>query len=224
MADTVQQQRSTTSRGTESVPSGKLRAVAAERGTSQRGTQPRPGAPGTKHELSVGDLVDLGVYKMGANTRVTSQGEPVQVSDYDFGLDMYGQFVTLHFVQGVGMSLYYSAAETAARSAFTTANAARLSATARALVLERMITKEGTVRVSGTVARQLATERVNIPSLTIVQAVRSGVRSRDPQGRVGHFMYRAVADRGNSRGVLEVLVYEPTGEIRHVMFERLFKH
>jgi hypothetical protein len=45
-----------------------------------------------------------------------------------------------------------------------------------------------------------------------------GARVADPQGVVGQFMYRSAAAWNASRGTLEVLVHETSGQIRHVLY------
>ena len=94
----------------------------------------------------------------------------------------------------------------------------------------RVLTAEGGLNTSATVARQLAVggERSWIPTQSIVETVRTGTRVADPQGVAGQFMYRSpfsftrsgVGRTGSvtSQGTLEVLVHEPTGQIRHVLY------
>jgi RHS repeat-associated protein len=94
----------------------------------------------------------------------------------------------------------------------------------------RVVTAEGGLNTSATVARQLALggERSWIPTQSIVDTVRTGTRVADPQGVAGQFMYRSpfsftrsgVGSTGTvtSQGTLEVLVHEPTGQIRHVLY------
>jgi len=92
----------------------------------------------------------------------------------------------------------------------------------RVKLLQKVITREGGLKTSDTVAKQLATggSRSNISSTAIAETIGSGVRVADPQGVAGHFMYRTTgAINGGSPGTLEVLVDEVTGQIRHVMFK-----
>ena len=88
----------------------------------------------------------------------------------------------------------------------------------RLSILGRVITSEGGIKTSETVARQLANERSYIPTSSILDVIGSGTRMPDPQGVAGQYMYRAPAEFGKSRGVLEVLVHEPSAEIRHVLY------
>jgi hypothetical protein len=88
----------------------------------------------------------------------------------------------------------------------------------RAALLERVTTEEGGLNTSKTVAEQLAGPRSYIPSQSVLETIGSGVRTADPKGVAGHFMYRASATLNGSRGVLEVLVDEASGQIRHVLF------
>ena len=89
----------------------------------------------------------------------------------------------------------------------------------RTAVLERVIRFEGALNMSRTVARQLAGQRSFIPSQSILDTIAFGVRAADPQGVAGQFMYRSAASFNGSRGTLGVLVHEPSGEIRHVLFQ-----
>lgn len=97
--------------------------------------------------------------------------------------------------------------------------AGRFGTTAeRIAILERVLTPQGGLRTSRVVERQLATERGHIPVRSILDTIASGTRAPDPQGIAEHFMYRSVASFNGSRGTLEVLVHEPSGQIRHVLF------
>lgn len=97
--------------------------------------------------------------------------------------------------------------------------AARFATTAeRAGVLEKVLTSEGTLNTSQTVARQLAGQRGFIPVQSILDTIGSGARIADPQGVAGQFMYRAGAAFNGSEGTLEVLVDEASGQINHVLF------
>jgi hypothetical protein len=97
--------------------------------------------------------------------------------------------------------------------------AARFATTAeRASVLEKVITSEGALNTSQTVARQLAGQRSFIPAQSILDTIGSGARVADPQGVAGQFMYRAGAAFNDATGTLEVLVDEVSGQIRHVLF------
>jgi hypothetical protein len=99
------------------------------------------------------------------------------------------------------------------------AEGAEAAATAeRAGVLENVLTSEGTLNTSQTVARQLAGQRGFIPSQSILDTIASGARVADPQGVAGQFMYRAGASFNGSEGTLEVLVDEASGQINHVLF------
>jgi len=92
----------------------------------------------------------------------------------------------------------------------------------RVRLLERVITSEGGINTSRTVARQLARggARQHIPTQSILDAIGSGMRIADPQGVAGQFLFRSPATINRSQGVLDVLVHEPTGQIRHVLFKR----
>ncbi len=92
----------------------------------------------------------------------------------------------------------------------------------RARLLARIVTPQGELRASRTVAEQLAGDRTYIPTQSILDVVGSGRRVADPQGVPGQFLFTAPATFNESQGVLEVLVHEPTGDIRHVLF-RSFK-
>lgn len=81
-------------------------------------------------------------------------------------------------------------------------------------VAARLVDAAGNLRVSNTVARQLAGPRSFIPSLAILETVRGGARVADPQGAAGHFMYRI----GAQNGTLEVLVDEANSVINHVLY------
>jgi len=175
-------------------------------------------------EITVGELANAGLYPTtGEYVRVSPSGMSIQSQppDYNFGVDLFGQLAKFHKFQAEGFVIYWGLAEAGAQT--DSRNALLNAERARAAVLERVRTAEEDLRFSNTVARQLATNRGYIPNQSIVEAIRSGVRVADPQGVAGQFMYRAPASWGKSSGILEVLVHEPTGEIRHVLFQSLFK-
>ena len=90
----------------------------------------------------------------------------------------------------------------------------------REALLRAVVSGDGGLNVSVTVHRQLAGQRSFIPAQAIVEAIRSGARAADPQGVPGHTMYTIGASYGRSRGALEVLVEEASGQIRHVLYRR----
>jgi hypothetical protein len=85
-------------------------------------------------------------------------------------------------------------------------------------VAERLITSEGALRTTQTVADQLAGARSYIPVQSILDTVSSGTRIPDPQGVANQFLYTAEAAYNSSRGTLEVLVNEATNTITHVLY------
>ena len=89
-------------------------------------------------------------------------------------------------------------------------------------VASRLVRSDGSLRVSRTVAPQLGGERAYIPSLAILEAVRGGTRTADPQGVAGHFMYTVGVEwtigGKTSKGTLEVLVDEGRNVINHVLY------
>lgn len=96
-----------------------------------------------------------------------------------------------------------------------------------AQVIRKMISSDGSLRLSGTVEKQLINPRRSLKIQSILDTVGIGTRVPDPQGAVGRFMYRARAQRfvedlvGNKRwssGTLEVLVDEGTGTVEHVQY------
>jgi RHS repeat-associated protein len=93
-----------------------------------------------------------------------------------------------------------------------------------ASLMGKVVLRDGSLNVSQTVARQLAGgDRSFIPSLAILQTLRYGVRTADPQGVASQFMYKIPASylRDNntwSSGTLEVLVNEANGVITHVLY------
>jgi hypothetical protein len=108
--------------------------------------------------------------------------------------------------------------EAATTAAGVTALAQRFgNSPERVELLGRVITSQNGLNVSQTVAAQA--HRSFIPAQSILQTIGYGTRIPDPQGAVGHFMYRAAASFNNSVGRLEVLVHEATGQIRHVMYK-----
>ena len=115
------------------------------------------------------------------------------------------------------VAVYAGPAQAAASAA--QADLALLADQARANTLAKVVTPEGTLRVSETVAGQLAEERSYIPAQAILDAIRTGSRVPDPQGVAGQFMYTLPVQNG----YLEVLVHETIGEIRHVMYVNPFK-
>lgn len=86
-------------------------------------------------------------------------------------------------------------------------------------VAARVLTSEGTLRTSVTVANQLAGPRSFIPIQSILGTIASGTRVSDPQGVANQFMYRAEAAYNGSVRMLEVLVNENTNTIVHVLFK-----
>jgi hypothetical protein len=88
-------------------------------------------------------------------------------------------------------------------------------------VAQRVLTNEGTLRTSQTVANQLAGSRSFIPVQSILDAIASGDRVADAQGVANQFMYTAEAAYNGSVGTLEVLVNEATNTINHVLYRSL---
>lgn len=88
----------------------------------------------------------------------------------------------------------------------------------RGAVLQRVLTSEGKLNTSVVVTDQLSGDRGFIPTLSILDTIATGTRRFDPQGVAGQYMYTAQASYNGSVGTLEVLVYEPSGQIRHVLF------
>jgi RHS repeat-associated protein len=81
---------------------------------------------------------------------------------------------------------------------------------------------EGELRVTATVAKQLAGARSYIPVNAILETIALGERIPDPQGVANAFMYTAevawnIAGK-ESAGTLEVLVHETTNTIYHVLY------
>jgi RHS repeat-associated protein len=97
-------------------------------------------------------------------------------------------------------------------------------------VVARSILSDGSLNVSATVARQLSGGRSFISTSAIVTTVARGKRFADPQGVAGQYMYRSWVTRQFydqsrqqvrfSHGTLDVLVHEPSGQIRHVLYKR----
>jgi RHS repeat-associated protein len=95
-------------------------------------------------------------------------------------------------------------------------------------VVSRLMRSDGSLNTSATVARQLETTRSYIPTQAITQTIEGGVRTVDPQGVAGQYMYTAPASRtfvnaaGTERvshGTLEVLVDEQNNVINHVLYK-----
>lgn len=93
----------------------------------------------------------------------------------------------------------------------------------RADVLGKVITSEGGLKLSQTVENQLlgegAKNRSFIPAQSILETIGSGSRVADPQGVAGQYLYTAGATYNGSKGTLEVLVNEESGQINHVLFK-----
>lgn len=87
-------------------------------------------------------------------------------------------------------------------------------------MLGRVITGDGGLNVSQTVARHLAPggPQSYLPSQSILDTIGSGTRVAGAQGVAGQFMYRAPASFNSSTGTLEVLVDEASGQVRHVLY------
>jgi RHS repeat-associated protein len=126
----------------------------------------------------------------------------------------------IEFTAGSGVFGQVAKATTAAEGLGGAAStAARFATTAeRAGVLEKVLTSDGALNTSQTVARQLGGQRGFIPVQSILDTIGSGARIADPQGVAGQFMYRASAAFNGSAGTLEVLVEEASGQINHVLF------
>jgi len=88
----------------------------------------------------------------------------------------------------------------------------------RLALLERIFNREGTIRTSETVARQLTGPRNYIPIQSILDVIGTGTRVPDPHGVAGRFMFSAPASFNQSVGRLEVLANEQAGIIEHVLF------
>jgi RHS repeat-associated protein len=99
-------------------------------------------------------------------------------------------------------------------SALVSHLAARAAGSVGERVAERLLASDGSLRLSRTVAAQLANQRGYIPVSAILEAVRGGTRIADPQGVANHYMYRIAAQNGT----LEVLVDESNNVINHVLY------
>jgi hypothetical protein len=84
--------------------------------------------------------------------------------------------------------------------------------------IRSVLNSDLSLRVSKTVADQLAGPRSYIPNQSILQTIGSGSRIADPQGVAGHFLYRSPAAYNRTAGTLEVLVDETNAVINHVLF------
>lgn len=97
------------------------------------------------------------------------------------------------------------------------------AAEGRADVLQSVVKSDGGLKVSDTVAQQLAgtaagKDRSFIPTQAILMTIGGGTRSADPQGVAGVFQYVSEATYNGSKGTLTVLVDEKTGTILHTLF------
>lgn len=102
-------------------------------------------------ETTVGELAKSGLYPTtGEYVRVSPSGMPIQsqLSNYDFGVDMFGQLARFHNFQAQGFALYWGLAETGAKIADrnTLSNAAQLSSDT--ITVEQAVAK-GLVRQGG---------------------------------------------------------------------------
>jgi hypothetical protein len=94
----------------------------------------------------------------------------------------------------------------------------------RAGLLQRVVRADGSLNLSRTVENQLlgltkGKDRSFIPAQSILDAISSGSRAPDPQKVANQFLYAAEAIYNGSKGVLEVVVNEKTGQIVHVLFQ-----
>jgi hypothetical protein len=145
-----------------------------------------------------------------------------RVIDAAGGVHAYDHALNLAKHREVAEGVIYGApAATAAAEGLggAASTAARFATTAeRAGVLEKVLTSDGALNTSQTVARQLAGQRGFIPVQSILDTIGSGARIAEPQGVAGQFMYRAGAAFNGSEGTLEVLVDEASGQVNHVLF------
>ena len=157
-----------------------------------------------------------------SGSRAFDRGDPFEGSWYYFwasvdsiGYTILGDNATEtagNVAKGIVLGALFNRLFSAAR-----ASAAAMSAS-RVAILERVLTSQGTLNTSATVARQLAGPRSYIPVQSILDAIAVGARRVDPQGVAGQYMYVARAAYNGSKGTLEVLVHEASGQIRHVLF------
>jgi YD repeat-containing protein len=96
----------------------------------------------------------------------------------------------------------------------------------RSAILGKVIQADGSLNVSDTVRRQVAglasgKDRKFIPVQSILDTIGSGTRVVDPQKVKNHFLYAAEATYKKSKGVLEVVVNEKTGQVVHVLFRSI---
>ena len=82
---------------------------------------------------------------------------------------------------------------------------------------DRLFLASGELNLSRAAARTLET-RTYITRTVILDGIQRGHRVPDPKGVPGQYMYYARASLNNSEGRLEVLVHEPSGQIRHVLY------
>ncbi|RVU42814.1 RHS repeat-associated core domain-containing protein [Lujinxingia sediminis] len=92
----------------------------------------------------------------------------------------------------------------------------------REQVLERVIQDDGLLNMSQTIQSQFEPggSRSFITNEAMLTAIGTGRREIDPKKSADHFMYYIPASHRNHSGTLEVLVHEPSGQIRHVLFRR----
>ena len=111
--------------------------------------------------------------------------------------------------------------------AAATGGMALAAATDWAGVAAGVVDESGALRTSETVADHLAGDRSYIPTQAIIETIKGGLRTPDPQGALGRFMYTAGAavSRVGQRalewsvGHLEVLVDEGRNVIEYVLFK-----
>ncbi len=96
--------------------------------------------------------------------------------------------------------------------------AAEATTPAAEAAAQNVLTLQGTLRTTATVARQLAGIRNFIPIQGIMAAIAVGSRVADPQGVENFFMYTAEVATTTGQGILEVLVDEGTWTIAHVLY------
>jgi len=162
---------------------------------------------------------------------VLNTAATIIVPGYGFSQDAYKSFQNNNYFLG---TLQYAAAgaeiylagqtfggSAAVLAAIRAENAARAAAKA---VAKRVLTKDGTLRTSVTVEKQLADSRSFIKQTDILATIENGFRIPDKQGVAGQYMYLMEtsfprADGNLGYGTIEVLVNELTNTVNHVLYK-----
>ncbi|MFE8646397.1 hypothetical protein ACFX58_15050 [Sphingomonas sp. NCPPB 2930] len=119
---------------------------------------------------------------------------------------------------GLGSAEVNGAKITAAKASLLEAEAAKVSPVTQRAMAEEILTDSKEIRLSASVKEKYAVTRPYITPLSVRETIAGGLRTPDPQGIPGRFMYTIDAVYNKSIGKFEVLVNELNSTVEHALF------